>query len=182
MLNKSVARRYAEAFFAIAQERDQIDQLQQELELVVSTIDEIENLKEYLNHLLIPAQEKKDTISKIFGDKLSEVTLHFFFVIIEKRREGYIGLITEEFKDMADESRNIAKAELIAAREVPEDEIKTLADKLSASTGKTVQLRQTVDPDLIGGIKIRMGDQVIDGTVAKKLEVLREKLRQVKIS
>lgn len=182
MLNKSVARRYAEAFFAIAQEKDQIDKLQQELELVVDTIEEVDNFKEYLNHLLVPAKEKKEIIVKIFGEKLSQLTLNFLFVIIEKRREAYIGLIAEEFKNMADESRNIAKAELIAAKEISDDEIKVLADKLSASTGKTVRLRQTVDPALIGGIKIRIGDRVIDGTVAKKLEILRERLRQVKIS
>jgi RNA-directed DNA polymerase len=59
---------------------------------------------------------------------------------------------------------------------------KVLAEKLSVSTGKTVQLQQTVDPALIGGIKIRMQDQIIDATVAKRLEMLKEKLKQVKIS
>jgi F-type H+-transporting ATPase subunit delta len=83
---------------------------------------------------------------------------------------------------MADESRNIAKVDLIAAKEVPEDEVKSLAEKLSTSTGKTVQLKLTVDPTLLGGIKLRMGDQIIDGTVAKKLELLRQTLKQAKIS
>jgi F-type H+-transporting ATPase subunit delta len=83
---------------------------------------------------------------------------------------------------MADESRNIKKAELISAREVPDNEVKALADKLSASTGKKVQLQTTIDPTLIGGIKIRIGDQIIDGSVAKKLQMLKVNLKQTKIS
>lgn len=182
MLNKSVARRYAEAFFSIAREANKIDEYQQELEKVVQTIDTVENLQEYFAHLLIPAKEKKEVVKKVFTDQISEITLNFLLMIIDKRRESYIGLIVEEYQDMADESRNIAKAELIAAQEVPDDEIKVLAEKLSASTGKTVQLNQVVDPSLIGGIKIRMGDQIIDATVAKKLAMLKEKMKQVKIS
>lgn len=182
MLNKSVARRYAEAFFSIAQEHEKIDAYQEELELVAKTIEEVENLSEYLGHLIIPAQEKKDVINKIFAEQISPITLNFLLMIIDKRREAYIGSIVEEFKELADISRNIAKAELFSAQEVSEDNVKTLAEQLSASTGKTVYLKQTIDPSLIGGIKIRIGDQIIDGTVAKKLEMLKLKLLQTKLS
>ena len=182
MLNRSVARRYAEAFFSIAQEQNKIDQYQQELEKLVQVIEETENLKEYLAHLLIPAKEKKEIAAKIFAEQVSTTTLNFLYVLIDKRRERYLDAILAEYKDMADESHNIAKAELIAAQEVSEEDVKMLAEKLSASMGKTVQLNVSVDPALIGGVKIRLGDQIIDGTVAKKLEMLKEQLKQVKIS
>lgn len=182
MLNKSVARRYAEAFFSIAQDHSKIDQYQQELELVVDAIKGSDILREYLDHLLIPAKEKKENITKLFGDKVSQITLNFLLMVIDKRREAYIEAIVEEYKELADISRNIAKADLISAQEVSEDELNTLAQKLSASTGKTVQLKQVIDPSLIGGVKLRIGDQIIDGTVAKKLEMLKTQLLQVKIS
>ena len=182
MLNRSVARRYAEAFFSIAQEQNKVDQYQQELEKLVQIIEETENLKEYLAHLLVPANEKKEIVAKIFSDQISSTTLNFLNILIDKRREAYITAIALEYRDMADESRNIAKADLIAAQDVSEEDVKMLAEKLSASMGKTVQLKVSVDPSLLGGVKIRLGDQIIDGTVAKKLAMLKEQLKQVKIS
>ncbi|MBC7074569.1 MAG: F0F1 ATP synthase subunit delta [Syntrophomonadaceae bacterium] len=182
MLNKSVARRYAEAFFGIAQGAQKIEDYQQELEYVVQVIDEVENLKEYFGHLLIPAKEKKEVVRKIFAERISQTTLNFLLLIIDKRRESYIGLIAEEYKLLADEARNITKAELVSAQEISDEEIKSLSEALSATTGKTVQLKPTVDPSLLGGVKIRIGDQIIDGTVTKKLEILKEKLKQAKIS
>ena len=182
MLNKSVARRYAEAFFSIAQDTNQIDLFQEELEKIISLIDSTENLKEYLAHLLIPSQDKKEVVDKLFSPVVSATTLNFFKMIIDKRRELYLGLIYDEYRDLADETRNIKKAELISAHDLPEEEVNQLATRLSASMGKTVLLNLTVDPSLLGGIKIRLGDQIIDGTVAKKLEKLKEQLKQVRLT
>ena len=182
MLNKSVARRYAEAFFSIAQEANKIDEYQSEMEKVIQSITEVEGMKQYVEHLLVPVKEKKELFQKIFAGQLSPMTMNFLLMLLDKRRESYLEVIFGEFVEMADESRNIKKAELFAAREVPEAELAELAQKLSSSTGKTVTLKLTVDPSLLGGVKIRMGDQIVDGTVAKKLQMLKENLKHAKIS
>ncbi|CFX03001.1 ATPase, F1 complex, OSCP/delta subunit [Syntrophomonas zehnderi OL-4] len=182
MLNKSVARRYAEAFFSIAREADKIDAYQVEMEKVIQTINEVEGMKEYMDHLLVPAKAKKELIQKVFADQLSPMTMNFLLMVIDKRRESYLEYIYNEFADMADESRGIRQAELFAAREISEEDLATLAQSLSSSTGKQVLLKLTVDPALLGGVKIRMGDQIVDGTVAKKLQMLKENLKQAKIS
>ena len=182
MLNRSVARRYAEAFFSIAREQKKIDQFQMELEKIVQEIHNIKYLKEYFDHLLIPAKKKKELARKIFAKQISPMTLNFLCMIIDKRRESYFEVIYNEYVLMADESRGIKKAELTAASEIPDEELVTLTEKLSAASGKIVQLKVTVDPSLLGGIKIRMGDQIIDGTVAKKLEMLKSELKHAKIS
>ncbi len=182
MLNKSVARRYAEAFFSIAREASKIDEYQAELEKVIQALTEVEGLKVYLGHLLVPVREKKELIQKIYGTELSAMTMNFLLMVIDKRRENYLEVIYKEFVDMADESRGIRQAELTAARDVPEQELADLAQRLSSSTGKKVILKLTVDPILLGGVKIRMGDQIVDGTVAKKLQMLKNNLKQAKIS
>lgn len=182
MLNKSVARRYAEAFFSIAQETQKIDEYQAELESVTKVIAEVEGMKEYMAHLLVPAKEKKELVQKVFEGQISPVTMNFLCMVIDKRRESYLDVILGEFVDMADETRNIKKAELFAAREVPAEELADLEQRLSASTGKKISLTMTVDPSLLGGVKIRMGDQIVDGTVAKKLQLLKDSMMKVKIS
>ena len=182
MLNVSVARRYAEAFFSIAQEQDKVDQYQQELENIVQAIQDTPHLKEYFEHLLIPIEDKKEVAQKIFAETLTLSTLNFFYLLLDKRREGYLVMIYDEYVSMADEARGIRKAEIIAATEVPTEEIEQLAQRLSAISGKSVQLQLKVDPSLLGGVKLRIGDQVIDGTVAKRLQMLEKELKQAKIS
>lgn len=182
MLNKSVARRYAEAFFGLAREANSIDQFQQELEIIISALDQSPELKNYLGHLLVPIREKKEIVAQIFADKISQLTMNFLDMVLDKRREGYLHVIVEEFKAMADETRNITKADLISARAIADDEVQDLAGRLSASTGKTVKLNQVVDESLLGGVKLRIGDRIIDATIAKRLELLKEQLKKAKIS
>jgi len=169
-------------FFSIAREANKIDEYQAELERVIKSLAEVEGMKQYLGHHLIPVKEKKDMVQKIFGSQLSQMTMNFLLMVIDKRRESYLEFIYKEYVDMADESRDIKKAELFAARDVPQQEMDDLAQKLSSSTGKKVLLKLTVDPTLLGGAKIRMGDKIVDGTAAKKLQMLKEKLKNAKIS
>ena len=182
MLNKSVARRYAEAFFSIAQEANKIDDYQTELGKIVQSIQETEGLREYFAHPLIPAKEKKDIANKIFAKAVSPITLNFLLLILDKKSETYLELIYNEYEEMADESRNIKKAELISAMAVSDEDVKTLSETLSSSTGKTIQLKLTIDPAILRGVKIRKGDKIIDASVAKKLEMLKKNLKTAKIS
>ncbi|PKM78821.1 MAG: F0F1 ATP synthase subunit delta [Firmicutes bacterium HGW-Firmicutes-15] len=182
MLNKSVARRYAEAFFSIAQEANKIDDYQAELEKVVRSIEEIEGLNKYFAHPLVPTNDKKDIANQLFASAVSPVTLNFLLLVLDKKRQTYLELIYREYEEMADESHGIKKAEIISAMAVGDEEVNALAQTLSQSTGKTIQLKLTIDPALLGGVKIRMGDKIIDASIAKKLEMLKKNLKQAKIS
>lgn len=182
MLNKSVARRYAEAFFSIAKESGKIDEFQDELGKIVQTIEEVPDLKEYFAHPLSPVKGKKEIAKQIFSSAMSPLALNFLLLVLDKKRQDYLGMIYNEYVDMADESRNITKAELISAMPISDDDLSALSDNLSRSSGKTVQLRVSVDPSIIGGLKIRLGDKVIDASIAKKLEMLKRSLQTAKIS
>lgn len=182
MLNKSIARRYAEAFFFIAQEKHDVEGLQKELALVVETIKSFPELKAVLDHVLIPPAEKREVLAKVLGGSVSGTTLNFLSLVIDKRRAPYLEAIYEEYMNMADEDRNILKADFISARPVANQDIIELEKALSSATGKSVRLKPAVDSALIGGVRIRVGDRVIDASVVKRLELLRSSLKNVKIS
>jgi len=182
MLNKSVARRYAEALFSIAKEENNIDQYQNQFKLVIDTVKEIEGFKEYLDNFLIPGAEKKQLLKRIFASELAAKMLTFLYIVVDKKREVYLELIYHEFVELADEFRNIKKAELFTAREISDADLNALAENLSKATGKTIRFQHRVEPELIGGIKIKIDDKIIDATIKKRLQLLGENLKFAKIS
>ena len=172
MLNQGVSKRYAEALFEIAKEQGQVALFHGELKLVVEAIEKAPEAKAYLDNFLIKPEEKKETLRMIFADKVSPMLLNFLLLLTDKRRESYIGAIFAAFSVLYDEAERIKNTELYTAIEVSDEEIKALAEKLSAATGYTIRIRPHVEPDLIGGVKLRVEDRIIDGTLKKQLERL----------
>ena len=176
MLENAVARRYAQAFFAIARETEQVDQLENELKVVVDAISANDDLKKVMDHQLVSPEEKKNIINQVFSQEISEITVNFLDVVIEKYRGSYIPAIYDEFVSYANELRNMADAEVAAAVALSDADLKELTDKLSAATGKTIRLQSKVDPSLIGGVMVGIGDMIVDGTVSGRLAKLKDNL------
>ncbi len=181
MLENAVARRYAQAFFAIAQEKDLVDKLEEELKTVVETIEENRELKLVVYHQLISPEEKKAIMEKVFSQEISEITVNFLGIVIDKYRAPYIPAIYEEFVTYANESRNMADAQVKTSSKLSDDDLEMIKGKLAAVTGKTIRLQPEVDPGLIGGVVVRIGDKIIDGSIAGRLAKLKETLLQTEV-
>jgi len=178
MLNKAVARRYAAAFFSLALEKGLVDSLERELAEVVKTVDENPDLQRFLDNPMVVVAEKKKVVDEVFGGRLSNLTLDFLKVVLDKRREAYLKDIYNEFVKRANEARNLVDVEVTSAKELSQADLTALEARLVKMTGKQVRLTTKVDPALIGGLVVRIGDRVIDGSVTKRLELLREALLQ----
>lgn len=181
MLENAVARRYAQAFFAIASEKTLVDNLEVELGTVVTAINENEELQKVMDHQLISPEEKKAITEKIFSEEVSELTMNLLNVVIEKYRASYIPAIYDEFVSYANELRNMADAQITTAIELSESDLETIKSKLATATGKTIRLQSEVDPSLIGGVMVRIGDKVMDGSLAGRLARLKENLLQIEV-
>lgn len=181
MLENAVARRYAQAFFAIAQEKNMVDNLEAELKAVVDVINENEDMKRLIEHQLVSPEEKKAVINKVFSEEVSELTVNFLNVITEKYRAAYIPAIYEEFVSYANESRNMVDAEVKAPVALSDADLENLKDKLAAATGMSVRIHSKVDPSLIGGVMVRIGDKVIDGSLSGKLDRLKDVLLKTEV-
>jgi F-type H+-transporting ATPase subunit delta len=176
MLADLLALRYAEALVQLAQEHDALAAVESELKLVSAGLAEHRDLAEMFYHPTVPSQAKKETIKQVFGAEVSEIVLHFLLLLIDKGRETVLSAVVKESIRLINAARNIVEAEVTAAIELGEAEQQKLIAKLSALTGKSIVLRINVDPQIIGGVIVRIGDKLIDGSVASRLASMQAAL------
>lgn len=182
MIASQLALRYAEALYELAAEKQALDSVEQELKLVEETLTGSEEFATLLNHPQVPVDAKKDTVLKVFGQELSEYVRNFLLLLIDKRRESALLSIIREYRSLANQARNIAEAEVTSAMPLAEAEQKALIAKLSAVTGKNIVLKAHVDERIIGGVIVKMGDKLIDGSVARQLKALEAALLKTDVT
>lgn len=178
MINRSVPRRYAQALLMIATEKNALEQYEQELETFEQILTEEPNLKKIMDNPKILPEEKKKMLKSVIKDRLSPIVSNFLFLIVEKRREGIFIDIIREYKYYADQARNIIDAEVRSAVQLTDKDFRELEQRLSQATGKKVRLKSAIDTSLIGGVVVRVGDTVMDGSIVKKLSLLKNRLQQ----
>jgi F-type H+-transporting ATPase subunit delta len=177
MLNRGVAQRYAEALFDLAQENQRTAEVSAQLSSVRELLQTTPELTAYLDNFLIRTVEKKETLQLIFSGRVSGLVQDFMNLLVDKRREGYLDMICGEFLALQDKAEHIKDTELYAAAAIAPEELEALTQKLSRATGYTIRLKTSVDPSLIAGIKLKVGDRVIDGTLKRQLELLGDRMK-----
>lgn len=182
MRNKSIAKRYAQALIEISQERKTLDSYEKELQEVIDYIINEKNLKETWFSKELTTDDKKKVIKDFFAEKVSNIILNFLCLVIDKHRENFLVDIFMAYKAQGDILRNIQDAEVRSAVQITDKDFRILQEKLSAMTGKNIRLHAKIDPSLVGGLVIRIGDQVIDGSVIKRLAIIKNRLKNVQLS
>ncbi|MDF2626279.1 MAG: synthase delta subunit [Symbiobacteriaceae bacterium] len=180
MLNQAVSRRYAQALFELAQGKGLVDQVDREFGLVIEMINANPKLKSVMNDVLLAPEVKTDLINKLFTGKVSELVHNFLLVVVRKRREAYFPQMYRTFLDLANEARGIVEVEVRSAVALPEETAHTLEQKLVARLGKRVKFQTQVAPELIGGLVVRVGDELMDGSIRTRLRRMRDRLTQSK--
>ncbi|HWR44368.1 F0F1 ATP synthase subunit delta [Sporomusa sp.] len=176
MLTNQLATKYAQAIYEIASEKAMLDNVEKQLKLVEATIAGHADLATLMYHPLVPAPAKKETIGRVFAGDLDGFVQNFLLLLIDKRREPALPAIIREYIRLANEARNIAEAEVYTAKELSAEQLAALAAKLSQVTGKNIVLKTTIDQELLGGVVVKIGDKLIDGSVARQLKALKAAL------
>ncbi|MEL7567308.1 MAG: ATP synthase F1 subunit delta [Dehalobacterium sp.] len=178
MINKSIARRYAQAIFEIAREQNAVEKFAQDLKTIVDSIEKNPDIKKFIYGRLIPAEAKKEIIAKMITPEMNQMVVNFIYLIMDKSRENYLTGIVDAFDQLAAEEKKIVPAQVLSAIPLTKDQLAKLEAKLSEKTGRSVKAQITVDPSLIGGLAVRIGDIVYDGSIVKQLGMLKEHLQQ----
>lgn len=176
MLNGALARRYAQALFEIVP--DSLDQTETELRELVELIRDNKEVAHILYYPHISLSDKKSTLDKLILNQFSEVVRRFIFLLIDRRRQMLLPLVLREFTKFADEARNIIEAKVETVTSLTSEQKKQLTKTLGRMTGKNIRLINHIQPELIGGVRVQVGDRVIDGSVAFALQKMRGELRK----
>lgn len=176
MPDVSVARRYAQALFEIAQRDGTIEKVEQDLNTLDAALSSTPLLARVLRAPTITGERKKALLQQIFGSGLTALTVRFLSLLVDKRREAILPAINPEFRRLSYQHRGIVPVTIrVATRLTPEERLQ-ITDALAKKTGKTIELHEEIDPSILGGAVLRLGDTIIDGSVTGYLRRLRKRL------
>ncbi len=176
--NVIVAKKYGRAIYEIALEQNSLEQTEEELQLISDAITGSHELKSFLNHPFLTKDAKKDTIQKLFADKVQPVVLQFCCVVIDRDRFELLPDMVRVYAALAHEGMGFEEAFVTSAFPLTGEQAEAIKAKLAEMTGKQIIMKQKVDAALIGGFTVQIGDQLIDGSVARQLQALKAKIMQ----
>ena len=175
-----VAKRYSEAFFSLALDKNKVSEYTEDLKLVLDTFKGVDSIDLFFASEKITKQEKKDLIEKSFNEKISVDAKNLLKLLVDKGRMGYITEIAEDYFHLANENLNICEGLIESVRPIDETRIKEL-EALLAKNGQTVVLKQKINKSLISGFRITLNNEVIDGSMKSKIDQMQDLLsRKVK--
>jgi F-type H+-transporting ATPase subunit delta len=178
MANLRIAKRYAKALFEIAEETKKLEKITNDVVFIDSLIRSSRELQLFLKSPIIKEDKKREVLKEIFSDsRVDPVTLKFIMLLVEKKREDILHDIVKVYQQIYDEKMGIVSVEVVTAVEVGERLKKKIEQKILELTGaKKVKASYRVDPSIIGGIVIRVGDTVYDASIRRRIQLLREQL------
>jgi len=174
--NETIARNYAATLFDLAQRHDGLEAFAGGMDIVVGLLDQNRNFKLFLETPRVADRDKKQVLKKAFGDILPRPLLNFLQVVIDKRRQRILGEIGGEFRSLLDEHLGRAHVTVVVARALDSDAIGHLSQKLSVLLGKEAIPHVRVKPEILGGVHLKTGDTVYDGTLRRRIKQLRRQL------
>jgi F-type H+-transporting ATPase subunit delta len=177
-----IARRYASALFRVAVNRNEVDEVESSLNAIKVMTDTSPELMTVLHHPRITRKRKQELLHEVFAGKVREDVEHFLFLIIEKDRASIIPTMAQEFSRFVDEYRRVTDAEAVTAVPLTEAQTQALKTRLETSSGYTVRLTTRVDESILGGMVVRVGDKLVDGSVRSQLQSMRDQLKRARLS
>lgn len=176
MANEKVSRRYAAAVFSLAHEQNAVEQVGRDLERIDDAIQSDETTKRFFVAPVIDAKEKTRVLTETFGDKAHELALHTLLLLVGKRREALLPEIVRQYKALEMQGRGAEPLTVTTAQSLSAAELAKMVQRLEQVYKKKFDVTQQIDPKLIGGVRITMGDRRIDDSIAGRLEDLSRTL------
>jgi len=174
--DETVARNYAETLLALAERHESIDRYGEGIEMVAQLLEESPEFRLFLGTPRIASAVKKDVVRKTFADAIPAPLLHFLLVTIDKRRQRLLPGIARQYQTLWDERAGRAHVEVGVARPMDESTLDDLTRRLSDLLGVEAIPHVKINPSILAGVVVRVGDTIYDGSLRRRLESMRGRL------
>ena len=171
------ARRYAQAVFELALENRELEKWFDDLTLLSDSVSNQEFL-DFLSQPRVTSEEKIRVVRDALGDVVEPLALNLMSLLATKNIAHILPGITDQYQELLDAQQGIERAEAVTAIPLDDDEQRRVTEMLSAMSGRDVRLTTRVDAEILGGMIIRIGDRVMDGSTRSRLQAMRRELAE----
>jgi F-type H+-transporting ATPase subunit delta len=173
MLVTRLGKRYAKSLLELATEMGKTEELKADMETLLEAIEGSREFEVLLSSPVIGADKKENIFKALFEGKLNDLTLKFMTILAHKGREDKLGTIAQGYINLYRASKGIEMATVTTAVELSSDEKEAIRAKIAEATGKSIVIEEKVDPSIIGGLALRIGDKEYNGSIAYQLKALK---------
>jgi F-type H+-transporting ATPase subunit delta len=174
---EEIAQVYARALFEVASEQESLDEIHEELGEFADAMHENRELATFFFSPYFSVDEKKEGLERAVSDA-NPAFANFLQALIERHRMPVIFRIRTEFNSLWDEARKLLPVQITSAVKLDSDTVKSLGDRIGKQVDRTVEVSANVDPDIIGGVVLRVGNVILDASIKNRLEQLRKQVAQ----
>jgi F-type H+-transporting ATPase subunit delta len=172
---EEIATVYARALFEAAQEHGRLDVVREQLGQVADALDANRDLQVFFFSPYFSTQEKRDGLAATLTDADPLLT-NFLELLIEKHRMPVIFRMRRRLDSLWEQENRLLPVQVTSAIALEDDAVAQIATTIGAQTGRQVELTRTVDPDILGGIVVRVGNAILDASIRNRLEQLRKQV------
>jgi F-type H+-transporting ATPase subunit delta len=172
---EEIAQVYSRSLFEVAKEQDKLDVVREQLGEFADALDQQRELAVFFFSPYFATEEKKEGLHKAV-EGADETVLNFLELLLEKHRMPAIFRVRRQFDELWEEENRLLPVQLTSAIELDESTVREVGDAIGERTGRRIELTSRVDPDILGGIVLRVGNSILDASIRNRLEQLRKQV------
>jgi F-type H+-transporting ATPase subunit delta len=172
---EEIAEVYARSLFEVAKEQDNLDTVREQLGQVADAMGENRDLQVFFFSPYFSTDEKKDGLATLL-EGADDTVANFLALLIEKHRTPALFRIRQRFEALWQKENKVLPVHVTSAIELSDETVRSIGDRIGERTGRRVELRSDVDPDILGGLVLRVGNNVLDASIRNRLENLRKQV------